>query len=98
MAIGPSQVGEGIKLSEIDEAKANALDNYIEENLSSSEKGKDSYVFYIEIGERLNEDIVNTVKRRYLKQNWKEVCIDTEGHTQWNLADDPYAYAVKLKA
>lgn len=98
MAIGPEKVGKKIELNEIDEAKANDLDRNIEKKLSLSEEGKDSYVFHIEIGERLKEDIVNTVKRRYLKQNWKEVYISTEGHTQWDTADDPFVYTVKLKA
>ncbi|MCK4800254.1 hypothetical protein KAS31_04725 [Candidatus Parcubacteria bacterium] len=98
MAIGPDQVGKKIELNEIDEAKANDLDDRIEKKLSSSEEGKDSYIFYIEIGERLSEDIVKTVKRRYLKLNWKEVCIDTEGHTQFDSGDEPFIYTVELKA
>ena len=98
MAIRPGQVGQEIKLNEIDEAMANDLDRNIEKKLSLSEEGKDLYVFDIEIKGRLNGDIIKTVERRYLEQNWKEVRIDTKGHTQWDSASDPFVYTVKLKA
>jgi len=98
MAIGPEQIGEEIKLSEIDEAIANDFDSKIEKKLLLEKEGEGYYSVMVAVPNRLNENIVRVVETRYQRARWGEVHISTEGHTQFDSADEPFVYVIKLKA
>lgn len=96
MAIGPEQIGTGIKLDEMEQKIANCTDKKIEEKLLLEEKGKRRYKINIVVENRLSDNVITAVKNKYHDVNWKEVLIAREEHMQSDVPDGPFTYVVQL--
>jgi hypothetical protein len=98
MVIGPDKVGTEVRLDAIEAAIAKSVEGLIDEKLSLEPKGKSQYSLTIAVKGRLSNNVIAAIKTLYLDNKWKEVTMETAGHTQWDTPDDPYVYSVTLKA